>query len=196
VTDRKIVEDIKKGLPEMPQARKNRFIAEFKLSDYDAAALTAKKDVADYFEEAMRHYKNAKVLANWVMGDMTAEINSRSTDIRGLGILPKDLAELLKMLDSRAISGKMAKDVLAEAVETKKSPADIVSSKGLSQISDRAELERIVKAAVSANEKSVKDYKAGKKAALTFLVGQVMKATSGKADPGAVNELLKKALED
>ena len=194
IVDKKIIEDIRAALPELPQARAGRFIKEYGLSEYDAGVLTARIDLADYFEECARGYANKKALTNWINGDMAAEMNARNVDIEGLGIKPKDLVELLKMIDNQSISGKIAKDVLAQMIETKRKAGEIVSSKGLSQISDKDKIEDAVKEVLAVNEKSVNDYKGGKKTAITFLVGQVMKHTKGKANPAIVNDILKKCL--
>ncbi|MDP2929473.1 MAG: Asp-tRNA(Asn)/Glu-tRNA(Gln) amidotransferase subunit GatB [Candidatus Omnitrophota bacterium] len=194
VVDKKIIEDIKKALPELPDAREDRFIKEYALSEYDAHLLTGQIDLADYFEECARGYGNKKALTNWISGDIAAQMNARNVDILSLGLPSKNLVDLLKMIDAQAISGKTAKDVLLEMIETKKSAAEIVSAKGLSQISDKGEIEEVIKDVIAGNEKSVNDYKGGKKTAITFLVGQVMKRTQGKANPAMVNEMLRKRL--
>jgi len=194
IIDKKIVEDIRKALPELPEARANRFIKEHGLSEYDARVLTGQIDLADYFEECAGEYANKKTLTNWINGDIAAEMNARSVNILELGIKPKDLVGLLKMIDGQSISGKTAKDVLVEMIDTKKRADEIVSSKGLSQISDKDKIEEVVREVLAKNERSVNDYKGGKKTAITFLVGQVMKQTQGKANPAMVNEILKKHL--
>ena len=194
IVDKKIIEEMRKALPELPQARADRFIKEYGLSEYDARVLTGQIDLADYFEECARGYANKKTLTNWINGDMAAQMNARNVNILGLGIQPKDLVELLKMIDDQSISGKIAKDVLVEMIETKKRAVEIVGSKGLSQISDRDEIEQVVKDVLARSERSVNDYKGGKKTAITFLIGQVMKQTRGKANPAMVNDMLKKHL--
>ncbi|MDD5173933.1 MAG: Asp-tRNA(Asn)/Glu-tRNA(Gln) amidotransferase subunit GatB [Candidatus Omnitrophica bacterium] len=194
IVDKNIIEDIRKALPELPDARADRFVKDYGLSEYDARVLTGQVDLADYFEECARIYANKKTLANWINGDIAAQMNARNVNILSLGIEPKDLAELLKMIDDQSISGKIAKDVLAEMIETKKRAGEIVSSKGLSQISDKGEIEKTVLDVLAKNERSVSDYKGGKKTAITFLVGQVMKQTRGKANPAMVNDMLKKHL--
>ena len=133
-------------------------------------------------------------MANWISGDIAAQMNARNIDILSLGLPSKNLIDLLKMIDAKAVSGKTAKDVLFEMIETGKSAAEIVSAKGLSQISDKGEIEDVIRDVIASNEKSVNDYKGGKKTAITFLVGQVMKKTQGKANPAMVNEMLKKSL--
>ena len=194
VVDKDEIEKIRRALPELPEAKAERFKKEFNLSDYDAGVLTSQVDLANYYEECVKLYPNAKVVANWVMGDVMAAMNAKNIKIDGLGLAPEALAGLLKMIDSGSISGKMAKDVLTEAIETKLSPQEIVKKKGLSQISDAGRIEEIVKDVLRKEAKSVNDYKGGKKTALGFLVGQVMKETKGKANPAMVNEILKKNL--
>jgi aspartyl-tRNA(Asn)/glutamyl-tRNA(Gln) amidotransferase subunit B len=176
IVDKKIIEEIRSSLPELPRKRAERFIGEYGLSEYDAGVLTGQIDLADYFEECAREYANRKTLANWINGDIAAEM------------------ELLKMIDGQSISGKTAKDVLVEMIDTKKRAQEIVSSKGLSQISDKDKIGQVVLDVLAVNEKSVNDYKSGKKTAITFLVGQVMKKTQGKANPAMVNDMLKKHL--
>ncbi|MDD5495509.1 MAG: Asp-tRNA(Asn)/Glu-tRNA(Gln) amidotransferase subunit GatB [Candidatus Omnitrophica bacterium] len=194
VPDPSYVEDIRKTIPEMPDAKAKRFKERFNLSDYDIAVLVSDKAAADYFEKCLESYDNPKTVANWIMGDITAQSNLKNTGIRELGISPQGLAELLKMIDGQLISGKMAKEVLLEAIEKRCEPAQIVRSKGLEQLSDKGELEKIVKVILGRNEKSVQDYKGGKKNALTFIIGQVMRETKGKANPAVINEILKKSL--
>ncbi|MFA5500943.1 MAG: Asp-tRNA(Asn)/Glu-tRNA(Gln) amidotransferase GatCAB subunit B, partial [Candidatus Omnitrophota bacterium] len=192
--DAKVIDDIRNSLPELPEAREKRFVAAYGLPEYDAHVLTSDVSIADYFEECAKMYPNRKGLANWVIGDVMAAMNLKGVSIYGLGIEPAALAELLNMIDVQAISGKIAKDVLAEMIDTKKRPQDIVRSRGLSQISDKAAIEKAVKEVLVKNEKSVNDYKSGKKTAITFLVGQVMRQTQGKANPALVNQILKEML--
>lgn len=194
VVDKKEIMRIKRGLPELPEARAARFIKEFALPEYDAGVITSDIELAEYFEETARLCKNTKAIANWMMGDIMARISEKGVGIRDMGLTPAGLSNLLDMIDSGAISGKMAKDVLFEAMETGNDPKDIVSRRGLLQVSDRGEIETIVKSVIARNVKSVSDYRAGKKNAFTFLVGQVMKDTKGKANPMVVNDILKKTL--
>ena len=194
VVDKAVIEKIRNGLPELPEAKASRFVKEFGLSEYDAGVLTGQFDIANYFEECVKSYPNVKTMANWVMGDIMAYLNAKNISIKELGIKPDGLVELLKMIDGKAISGKMAKEILSEAIETGSSPQEIVKKKNLSQISDAGQLEVAVRAVLAREEKSVNDYKGGKKNALTFLMGQIMKETKGKANPAIVSEILKKAL--
>ena len=192
--EKETVERIKDSLPELPAQRKTRFMADYKLSEYDSSVLTSAKKMADYFEECLKLHNSPKTLANWIMGDISSELNKRKLDISALSLKPAGLASLLKMIDQGQISGKIAKDVLAQAIESGTPPEKIVKSKGLAQIKDADTLKKIVKEVVAKNEKSVADYKSGKSNAVMFLVGQVMKQTKGKANPRLVNELLKKEL--
>ncbi len=188
------VKRIKDSLPELPAQRKKRFMTDYKLSEYDSSVLTSNKKMADYLEECLKSHNNPKALANWIMGDISSELNKRKIDISTLGLKPAGLVSLLKMIDQGEISGKIAKDVLAQAIETGSPPEKIVKSRGLAQIKDTDTLEKIIKEVISKNEKSVSDYKSGKSNAAMFLVGQVMKQTKGKANPQLVNKLLKRYL--
>ncbi|TFH48109.1 MAG: Asp-tRNA(Asn)/Glu-tRNA(Gln) amidotransferase subunit GatB [Methanothrix sp.] len=194
VADKKIIEEIRATLPELPEARCGRFMKEFELSLYDASVLTSDIDLAEYFENAAKASGRAKIAANWIMGDIMALMNEKNITILKLGLPFESLADIIKMIDAGSISGKIAKEVLKDAIETGKAPKDIVESKGMTQISDTGFIEEAVKAAIAKNEKSVADYKSGKKNALGFLVGQIMKETKGKANPALVNEILKKNL--
>jgi aspartyl-tRNA(Asn)/glutamyl-tRNA(Gln) amidotransferase subunit B len=192
--DKKVIEDIRSCLPELPDARMKRFVREHGMTEYDARVLTSDAGIADYFEECISAYANKKAVANWITQDIMAAMNMKSVNISALGVSAGSLVELLKMIDSQAISGKIAKEVMAQMIETGKPAREIVESKGLSQISDKPAIEKAVKEVLAGNEKSVADYRSGKKTALTFLVGQVMKQTRGKANPALVNEILKEQL--
>ena len=194
IVDLSIIEKIKSQLPELPEAKAKRFVKDLGLSEYDAGVLTGQADVAYYFEECAKLYDNKKAVANWITGEIMAYLNAKNLPIMSLGLKPAGMVSLLKMIDNGSLSGKMAKDVLGEAMDTGANPADIVSKKGLTQISDAGQLKGVVKAVLAKNEKSVSDYKGGKKNALAFLVGQIMKETKGAANPAVVNGILKKEL--
>jgi aspartyl-tRNA(Asn)/glutamyl-tRNA(Gln) amidotransferase subunit B len=194
--DKSMVDKTRSLLPELPEAKAARFRKEFGLCDYDADVMTSQVDLAEYFERCVKLYKNAKVLANWIMGDIMAQLNTLNVNIASLGLSAEALVGLLSMIDKAVISGKMAKEILLEAIGTGKSPDVIVKEKGLSQITDSSEIEAAVKSILARESKSVSDYKSGKKNAFGFLVGQVMKETKGKASPALVNELLKRILGD
>ncbi len=193
--EKELVEEIRKTLPELPQERLSRFRDEYNLPPALASSLIRDKDIADYFEECVKHYKSPQTVANWITGDIQSELNKRALSVRGLGVSPQDLAVMFKLIDDGTISGKIAKSLLVDMIETKRSPRDIVEAKGLSQIKDEGELAAVLDEVISSNPKPVEDYKKGKNSALTFLVGQVMKATKGKANPELVNRLLKERLE-
>lgn len=187
----KDVKKIKEGLPELPNKRLARFVTEYSLTQGAAYAIVKEKDVADYFEETAGVYKgDPKFIANWITGDIASEMNKRYACIRGLGIPPARLAELIQLIDEGAISGKIAKGILLDMIETRKPPRSIVESKGLLQIKDESELTGVVDGVIKANTGPVEEYRKGKKGVLGFLVGQVMKATGGKANPKIANKLL------
>ncbi len=193
VIDREWVESIRQTLPELPVARRARFQA-LGLSEYDARVLTDSKELADFFDQALTRYSDAKALANWVMGDFSRILNARQCAVSASPISPLQLAELLKLIDKGTISGKIAKSVLEEMYATGKDAGLIIKDKGLAQISDEGALSGIIEEVLAANPQSVEDYRAGKERALGFLVGQIMKATKGQANPGKVNQLLKEKL--
>jgi len=190
-----IIQEIEKSLPELPPQRQLRLIKEYKLSEHEAALITSERDIADYFEECTKIYPNAKTVFNWLSGPVLSELNSRSLKIRELGIKAADLVELIKFLQEGEVTNLVAKEVLREMVESRKTAKQIIDEKGLSQISDKASLEEIANLVISENAKSVADYKAGKTNALMFLVGQIMKKSEGKANPRTVQGILKKKLQ-
>jgi aspartyl-tRNA(Asn)/glutamyl-tRNA(Gln) amidotransferase subunit B len=193
VIDRNWVEKIRKTLPELPAVRRARLQA-LGLSAYDAAAITQGKAMADFFDAALVYYKDAKTLANWVMGDVTRLLNTNQCSVLNSPFSAKQLAELLELITKGTLSGKIAKTVLEEMYSTGKEAGVIVKEKGLAQISDEGALLGIIDDVISANPQSVEDYRAGKEKAIGFLVGQIMKATRGQANPGLVNQLIKEKL--
>jgi len=194
VIDRGWVEEIRSALPELPDQRKDRYVREYGLPEYDAAVITSSKEMADYFERCLSGYANAKSVSNWVMGDLTRLLNAGGMEITRCRIAPDQLAGMLRLLDSGTISGKIAKTVFEEMFETGKDPDSIVKEKGLVQISDQGAIEAAVDQALAANPKVVEDFRAGKEKALGFLVGQVMKVTRGKANPEMVNSIIREKL--
>ncbi|MFH1189468.1 MAG: Asp-tRNA(Asn)/Glu-tRNA(Gln) amidotransferase subunit GatB [Candidatus Omnitrophota bacterium] len=195
MADKSLIEDIRRGLPELPEAKVGKFMKDYGLSEYDSNVLALERDVAEYFEECANIYENRKAAANWITGDIMAYLKTTGASPKELGVPPKELVELLRMIDKGAISGKMAKEALADAINMKVSPAKIIAEKGMSQISDTGKLEEAVRLVISKNQKSVNDYKSGKVNAFGYLVGQVMRDTKGAANPEMVNRILKKALE-
>lgn len=189
------IAEIRQGLPELPDERKARFIRDFALSDYDAEVLTASRELADYFETCLKSsHAGPKLVGNWVMSELLGLLNAEGKPIEQSPIAAEALAELLNLLADETISGKIAKTVFEEMAQSGKSAKAIVEEKGLIQITDDSALEPIVAEILENNPDQVEQYRAGKTKVLGFFVGQVMKATQGKANPKLVNELLKSKL--
>ncbi len=194
VIDRAWVEAIKAGLPELPDARRQRLVTAYGLPEYDAMVLTSSRELADYYEECVQIYNNPKLVSNWVMGELARMMNAGGQDIQEVRISPAQLAKLLQLLAEGTISGRIARTVLEEMFNTGKDAGKVIEEQGLVQISDTGLIEKVVDEVIATNPKSVEDYRSGKEKAIGFLVGQVMKSTKGKANPGLVNELLKEKL--
>jgi aspartyl-tRNA(Asn)/glutamyl-tRNA(Gln) amidotransferase subunit B len=196
VVDRSWIEETRARLPELPEARRDRFMTQYGLSLYDANILTGSKAMADYFEDCVRLTGpgKAKVVSNWLLGDFSRLLNATNTEIENARISPKHLADMLVLVDNGAISGPTAKAVLEEMFQTGKGASDIIREKKLNQISDAGEIREVVKQVMADNAGAVADYASGKQQALTFLVGQVMKATRGRANPGVVKEIIMQEL--
>ncbi|MCF6097117.1 Asp-tRNA(Asn)/Glu-tRNA(Gln) amidotransferase subunit GatB [Thermovorax subterraneus] len=194
VIDREWVEKLKSELPELPDVRKKRYMEEYGLPAYDAEVITASKALANFFEECVSQYHDPKTVSNWVMSEMLGILNETGREVDEIPFKPEQLVKMLKMIDNGTISGKIAKEVFREMFDTGRDPEVIVKEKGLIQISDEAELEKIARKVIEENPKSVEDYKKGKEKALGFLVGQIMKETRGKANPQLVNKILKELL--
>jgi aspartyl-tRNA(Asn)/glutamyl-tRNA(Gln) amidotransferase subunit B len=188
------VEKIRKELPELPLAKRERFIKDYQIPAYDAGVLTADKALANYYEEVVRLCVKPKAASNWVMGDVLRFLNEEKRDIRNCPISPASLAEMISLIDEGTISGKMAKDIVEEMYKSGKPPKVIVEEKGMVQITDEGELIKTITAIIEVNPNQLKDYRGGKEKLFGFFVGQVMKATQGKANPQLVNDLLKKML--
>jgi aspartyl-tRNA(Asn)/glutamyl-tRNA(Gln) amidotransferase subunit B len=189
------MESVGARLPELPEARRMRFMRDYDLSVDEAFTLTGQRELADYFEATAKAAGQARAAANWILSELLRELKNAEIDVAGCKIKAADLGALIKLIDDGTISGKIAKDVFAEMFATGRAPAEIVKEKGLVQITDTSELEKAVEEVIAANPKQLENYRAGKTALLGFFVGQVMKATSGKANPQAVNEILKAKLE-
>ncbi len=201
---RKWVEEIRSKLPELPEARRDRFVTEYGLPLYDANLLTSSRAMADYFEESFEESRRAnmgltaKDISNWLLGEASRIMNVKNIDIDGLRkmVSPEQLCRLLCLIPTGAVSSTSAKVVFEEMSSTGRGADEIIQERGLSQISDTGEIKEVVGQVIDANPKAVADYKAGKAQSLTFLVGQVMRATKGRANPKLVNEQLKKRLEE
>lgn len=194
---REFVSKVQAGLPELPEARYDRFISQYNLSSYDAELLTDSRNLADYFEECVTAsgkggdmQKKAKTISNWLLGDFLRLLNASNTKLEDARIKPAQLAEMLELVDRGTLSGPLAKTVFEEMFNTGKDAAAIVAEKGLVQISDTGEIATIVEKIIAENEKAVVDYRAGKEASLTFLIGQVMRASRGKANPAVVRQIV------
>jgi len=192
VIDEARIEEIRRSMPELPDERKARFITEFGLPHYDAEVLTSARELADYFEEAHIKYPQAKKLSNWIMTELMRELKEK--DIRACPLSPENLADLLHMIDKGAISGKIAKIVFKDMLETGKDAATLVKEQGLVQMSDTGELLEIIREILAENPAQVADYKGGKIKLMGFFVGQLMKKTKGQANPKLANELIAKEL--
>lgn len=192
ITD-EYIESLRKSLPELPDARKNRFTSEYGIPLYDAEVLTAVKQVADYYEDVIKNGANPKKASNWIMSELLAQLPDPE-QIQLFPVKPANLASLLKLVDDDTISGKIAKTVFREMIDTGKDADIIVEEKGMKQVSDTSEIEAIIIRVIESNAQSVEDYKNGKEKAMGFLVGQIMKESRGKANPKLVNELLLKKL--
>ena len=184
------VERSRQELPELPEQRRKRFVSELGLPEYDAEVLTANRALAEYFEAGVVAHANAKAVANWVMGEITRSLNDSGISIQNCPVTPLQLADLLKLIDSGTISGKIAKTVFDEMWKSGKAPQVIVQEQGLVQVSDSGAIEAIIDDIMAANVGQVDEYRGGKEKVFGFFVGQVMKASKGKANPAVVNELL------
>ncbi|NLL17713.1 MAG: Asp-tRNA(Asn)/Glu-tRNA(Gln) amidotransferase subunit GatB [Clostridia bacterium] len=188
------IEEIRSNLPELPEARKRRLIDEVGLPEYDAKVITASKRLADFFDETVAEYSDAKKVSNWIMVELLRLLNAKGIEIEDCPVRPGQLAQLLAMIDKGEISGKMAKDIFEKMFDTGKDPKTLVEELGLKQISDTGALEAMIDEVLAANPKSVEDFRNGKDKAFGFLVGQVMRASKGQANPKLVNEILRKKL--
>jgi aspartyl-tRNA(Asn)/glutamyl-tRNA(Gln) amidotransferase subunit B len=189
------VDGLRRALPELPDARRRRFVAQYSLPEYDAGVLTQSPELADYFERTAAAAGNAKGASNWIMGELTRKMNERGVGIEQAPVAPDALAGLIGLVDSGTISGPIAKEVFETMCATGRAAREIVESEGLARIDDAGAIEAIVRDVIAANDAAVAQVRAGKHQTFGFLVGQVMKATKGKANPETVNRLLKKALE-
>lgn len=189
------IEQVKNQMPEMPDEVRSRFQKDFGLSDYDAGVLTASKILAQYYQEVVKVSSNPKSSANWVANELLGRLNATGKEIESTPVSAVQMGDLICRIDKAEISGKIAKTVFEEMFETGKNPGDIIKEKGLVQISDTGAIETAIDKVIAANPSQVADYKAGKVKLLAFFVGQVMKETKGQANPGMVNELVKKKLD-
>lgn len=193
------IDALKQGLPELPDAKKSRFIDVYKLTPYDATVLVGEKENADFYEAAIKHLRvttdSPKLLANWMTVELFGLLNKESLTIEESKVSAQQLAELVNLITEDVISGKIAKTVFAEMWETGKPATSVVEEKGLKQVVDPAAIETIIQAVLGANPDKVAEYRGGKDKLFGFFVGQVMKAMEGKGNPAMINDILKKCLD-
>jgi aspartyl-tRNA(Asn)/glutamyl-tRNA(Gln) amidotransferase subunit B len=195
VIDDEWIAEIRATLPELPLERKERFIADLGLPEYDAEVLTSSRELAGYFEAALKVYPEAKKLSNWMMTELMRELKGEEgIDIEGCPISPENLGDLLAMIDKGTISGKIAKSVFVDMLATGKDAATLVKEKNLLQVSDESELLNIVREIIQANPEQVADFRAGKTKLMGYFVGQLMQKTKGRANPKLANQLFAQEL--
>ncbi|MCU9601697.1 Asp-tRNA(Asn)/Glu-tRNA(Gln) amidotransferase subunit GatB [Pallidibacillus thermolactis] len=183
-------ERVRASIPELPDARKKRYIEELGLPEYDAKVLTMTKEMSDFFDATVANGADAKQASNWLMGEVSAYLNAEQKELHEIALTPESLAGMIKLIDNGTLSSKMAKKVFSELIKKGGDPEKIVKEKGLVQISDEATLLKLVTEALDNNPQSIEDYKNGKDRAIGFLVGQIMKKTKGQANPQLLNKIL------
>jgi aspartyl-tRNA(Asn)/glutamyl-tRNA(Gln) amidotransferase subunit B len=195
VVDPVWIEEIRRTLPELPAARRARFVSQYNLPEYDAGVLTQSMALADYYERVAAGAGNPKAASNWVMGEVTRKLNETRGSIENVPLAPDALAELIVMIDRGAVSGPIAKDVFEKMFGSGRRPSEIVAAEGLGRIDDQAAIDAVVAEVLAGQAATVAEYRAGKTKTFGFLVGQVMKAMAGKADPARVNESVRRVLD-
>ncbi|MFQ5717573.1 MAG: Asp-tRNA(Asn)/Glu-tRNA(Gln) amidotransferase subunit GatB [Nitrospinales bacterium] len=192
--DARWIDEIKAAIPELPEQKRKRFVRDYGIPEYDAGVLTSSKALADYFEECASLYDKPKIISNWIMSDLLRELNNDRREITDCPIRPEALADMLKLADRGIINGKIAKTVFSEMYKTGKPAGTVVKERGLTQITDASQINKIIEEIIAANPKQVNDYRNGKEKLFGFFVGQAMKASKGQANPARVNEALKEKL--
>ncbi|MCU7492534.1 MAG: Asp-tRNA(Asn)/Glu-tRNA(Gln) amidotransferase subunit GatB [Ignavibacteria bacterium] len=187
-------EEIKRRLPELPKERNMRFISDYSLPSYDAGVLTASRELADYYEKTISVTKDYKAASNWIMGDVLKILNETKTPVENFPIHPENLGRLINLINDNTVSGKIAKDVFQIMLGEDKEPGTIIKERNLVQITDTSELEGVIDRVIESNPKDVKEFLSGKEKVIGFFVGQIMKETKGKANPKAVNDILREKL--
>jgi aspartyl-tRNA(Asn)/glutamyl-tRNA(Gln) amidotransferase subunit B len=189
------IERVRRGMPELPEAKRNRFVEDYGLPVYDADLLTTDRELADYFETCLETFNNPKPVSNWIMGPLLGVLNAAGKSIDASPVSPENLGRLLQLIEEGVISGKIAKTVFDEMALSGHAPDRIVKERGLVQVSDASQIETAVDKVMAANADEVQAYRSGKTKLLGFFVGQVMRETKGKANPQVVNEVLKEKLK-
>jgi aspartyl-tRNA(Asn)/glutamyl-tRNA(Gln) amidotransferase subunit B len=192
--DAALLDEVRRQMPELPQARRDRFMHEFGLSAYDAGVLTATRDLADYFERTVKAGATHKAAASWIQTELLRLLNDSGKEIAESPVAPTALAELLARMESGSITAASGKKVFAKMFETGRSAADIIAAEGLGQIQETGEIERMAREVIEKNPENVAKYRAGNEGVFKFFVGQVMRASRGQANPQLVNDILKRLL--
>ena len=194
VIDEDWVAELQSTMLELPEQKRERFIKSYGIPEYDVGVLTSSKHLADYFEQCASLFPQPKIISNWLMGDLLRELKKDGKNIADCPVSPSALVDLLKLINSGTISGKIAKGVLEEMYQTQQLPDSIIEKKGLKQITDSSAIEKIVDQIIESNPSQVEEFKGGKEKVIGYLVGQVMQASKGKANPSMVNKLLKEKM--
>ena len=184
------IEDMQNEMPEFAAKKVERFINEYKLNENEAITLASEMELAEYYEAVVKESNEPKLSANWVLTEILKVLKDKNIGIEKFVVTPQNIAKLIKLITSNVISSKIAKEVFEEMIKDNKNPETIVKEKGMTQITDNSEIEKIVDQVLSENMQSVEDFKAGKDRALKFLVGQAMKLSKGKANPQMLNEMI------
>jgi len=195
VIEEKWVEEVARSLPELPMAKRDRLVEQYGIPRYDANILTQSPQLADYYEECVRYYHNPKAVSNWIMVEVLRKLKEDNIDIEQCPLTPKALAELISLIDQGTISGKIAKEVFEEMYRSQRTAPEIVEQGGLVQITDEEEIRQVVSRVVESNPKQLEQYRSGRTRVFGYFMGQVMKATQGKANPQLVNKILKAVLD-
>jgi aspartyl-tRNA(Asn)/glutamyl-tRNA(Gln) amidotransferase subunit B len=196
ILDEDFIKSVKDLMPELSEEKEKRFIREYKLSDYDANVLSVDPNLSNFFEEVVVRSRNPKLAANWIMGELSAFLNKENLSILETKVDSINLGNLLSRIEDSTISGKIAKEVFEEMWNSEKSPDEIIEEKGLKQVTDSSEIEKIINQVLEQNQSQLEQYKSGKEKLFGFFVGQVMKASRGKANPEQVNKLLEERLKE
>ena len=192
--DEEWIERIRKTIPELPEQKRERFVAEHDIPEYDAGVLTASQSMANYYEKCVALHPHPKIISNWIMGDLSHELKNDDREIENCPVTPDSLVGLLQLIDKGTISGKMAKTVFEDMYQTGKPAEEIVKQKGMAQISDSSAIDKLIDEVLANSPKQLESYRNGKETIIGYFVGQVMKASKGQANPAVVNQLLKEKL--
>jgi len=194
VVEKNIIEDIGKTIPELPEAKYNRFLADYALSEYDANILIQDKSLAHFFEKCTKTYDNSKKICNWISGSLLQELNARKVSISQTKITPEHFTSIIQKVEAGGINNLAGKDILKLTIDSGANPEDIIKDKGLAQVSDNSFLEEIVDEILSEKEDIVEQIKSGKENAIGFLIGMAMKKSKGKANPKLIDKIIKRRL--